>query len=122
MFGQNEDGTYNLDDVGIDSEGGLATADFLQEQAEAGLISADVTYEVMIECSRRQRPVRDHRTWAVNEPTSASRQPACRSSSSRSRPVEGGEPPQVFVGVQGFMVSSFSGRTSTWRPASSSTI
>ena len=26
MFGQNEDGTYNADDVGIDSEGGLVAA------------------------------------------------------------------------------------------------
>ena len=43
IFAQNADGTYNPDDVGIDSEGGLAMASWLQEQAAAGLLSADVT-------------------------------------------------------------------------------
>ena len=49
IFGQNEDGTFNPDDLGIDSEGGLAAATWLQEQAAAGLLSADVTYDTMIE-------------------------------------------------------------------------
>ncbi len=49
IFAQNEDGTYNPDDLGIDSEGGLAAATWLQEQAAAGLLSPDVTYDVMIE-------------------------------------------------------------------------
>ena len=62
IFGQNEDGTFNPDDLGIDSEGGLAAATFLSEQAAAGLLSADVTYDTMIESfGVRQRAVRDHR-------------------------------------------------------------
>ena len=49
IFGQNEDGTYNPDDLGIDSDGGLAAAQFLSDQSAAGLLSADTSYDVMIE-------------------------------------------------------------------------
>ena len=62
IFAQNEDGTYNPDDLGIDSEGGLAAATWLQEQAAAGLLSADVTYDVMIESfGSGNAAVRGHR-------------------------------------------------------------
>ena len=110
IFGQNEDGTFNPDDLGIDSEGGLAAATWLQEQAAAGLLSADVTYDVMIEsfgagkaAVRRHRPVGDQpirttASQATGVPYAVSPIPA----------REGGEPPAVFVGVQGFMISSFS--------------
>ena len=42
MLGQNEDGTFNLEDVGIDSPGGLEAAAFLAEAGAAGLFTADV--------------------------------------------------------------------------------
>ena len=47
MFGQNDDGTYNADDVGIDSEGGLAAAQKFADWSNEGLISKDVSYDIM---------------------------------------------------------------------------
>ena len=62
IFAQNEDGTFNPDDLGLDSAGGIEAATFLSEEAEAGLLSADTSYDVMIESfgSGKAR-VRDHR-------------------------------------------------------------
>ncbi|MGD2102146.1 MAG: extracellular solute-binding protein, partial [Acidimicrobiia bacterium] len=49
VFGLNEDGSYNPDDIGIDSEGGLAAATYFGELSDAGVISIDTLYDVMIE-------------------------------------------------------------------------
>ena len=66
IFGQNEDGTYNPEDLGIDSEGGLAAAAWLQEQAAAGLLNADVTYDTMIETfGAGNAPFVDHRAMGA---------------------------------------------------------
>ncbi len=43
VFGENEDGTYNADDVGIDSEGGLVAAQKFADWSNEGLISKDVS-------------------------------------------------------------------------------
>ncbi len=68
IFGQNEDGTYNPDDLGIDSEGGLAAATWLQEQAAAGLLSADVTYDSMIESfGSGNAPFAVTGPWAISQ-------------------------------------------------------
>jgi maltose-binding protein MalE len=112
IFAQNEDGTFNPDDVGIDSEGGLAAATFLNEQAAAGLLSADYTYDTMIESfGSGNAPFAITGPWAISE--------ADRGFDAMGVPYvvepiparEGGEPPAVFVGVQGFMISSFSEQT-----------
>ena len=69
IFAQNADGTFNPDDVGIDSEGGLATATWLQEQAAAGLLSADVTYDTMIEAfGSGNAPFAITGPWAIGQP------------------------------------------------------
>ena len=39
IFGLNDDGTYNANDLGIDSEGMVAAGDFIQANVEAGYIS-----------------------------------------------------------------------------------
>lgn len=39
VFGLNDDGTYNPEDLGIDSEGMIAAGEFIQENVEAGYIS-----------------------------------------------------------------------------------
>jgi arabinogalactan oligomer/maltooligosaccharide transport system substrate-binding protein len=109
IFGQNEDGTFNPEDVGIDSEGGLAAATFLNEQVESGLLSPDYTYDTMIESfGSGNAPFVITGPWALTE--------ADRGFDAMGVPYavgaiparEGGEPPAVFVGVQGFMISSFS--------------
>ena len=39
VFGLNDDGTYNPNDLGIDSEGMIAAGNFIQDNVEAGYIS-----------------------------------------------------------------------------------
>jgi len=102
VFGQDADGSYNADDLGIDSEGGLAAAAKFAEWSESGLISKDVSYDIMIDSfSSGQAPFAITGPWAVGEFSDINFvvEPV--------PPVEGGTP-NVFVGVQGFMVSSFS--------------
>ena len=102
VFGQDADGSYNADDLGIDSEGGLAAAQKFADWSNSGLISKDVSYDIMIDSfSSGQAPFAITGPWAVGEFSDINFvvEPI--------PPVEGGTP-QVFVGVQGFMVSSFS--------------
>ena len=110
IFGQNEDGTYNPDDLGIDSEGGLATE---HVPAGAGGRRAAQRRRHLRRHDRGVRigqcPVHDHRSVGV-EP-GRQRVPGHRRALRRRADAparEGGEPPAVFVGVQGFMISSFS--------------
>jgi arabinogalactan oligomer / maltooligosaccharide transport system substrate-binding protein len=101
VFGQAEDGSYQADDLGIDSEGGLAAAELFGSMYEQDFLNVDVTYDVMIDSfSSGRAPYAVTGPWAVGDfadvdyvvepfPT-----------------VEGGTP-APFVGVQGFMVSAF---------------
>lgn len=109
IFGQNEDGTFDPEDLGIDSEGGLAAAAFLQEQAEAGLLNADVTYDAMIEAfGSGKAPFAIAGPWAISQADNGFAATGVPYAVSAIPAREGGEPPAVFVGVQGFMISSFS--------------
>lgn len=109
IFQQNDDGTFNPDDLGIDSEGGLATAQFLSEQSEAGLLSADTSYDTMIESFGQGRAAfAITGPWAVNEDGRGFKATGVPYEVTPIPAREGGEAPKVFVGVQGFMISSFS--------------
>jgi arabinogalactan oligomer/maltooligosaccharide transport system substrate-binding protein len=109
IFGQNEDGTFNPDDLGIDSPGGLEAATFLSESAASGLLSADTSYDVMIESfGQGKAPFAITGPWAVNEADRGFKDMGVPYAVSPIPAREGGPTPQVFVGVQGFMISSFS--------------
>lgn len=109
IFGQNEDGTFNPDDLGIDSEGGLAAARFLSEQAAAGLLSADVSYDTMIESfGQGKAAFAITGPWAIAEPDRGFAAMGVPYEVTPIPPREDGGTPQVFVGVQGFMINSFS--------------
>jgi arabinogalactan oligomer / maltooligosaccharide transport system substrate-binding protein len=109
IFAQNEDGTFNPDDLGIDSEGGLATAQFLSDQAAAGLLSADVSYDVMIDSFAGGRAAfAITGPWAIAQADTGFAATGVPYEVTPIPPREGGEDPEVFVGVQGFMISSFS--------------
>jgi maltose-binding protein MalE len=102
IFGQNGDGTWNPDDLGLDSEGSLAAAAKFAEWSESGLISKDVTYDIMIDSfSSGNAPFAITGPWAVGEFSDVNFvvEPI---------PTVDGGTPQPFVGVQGFMISSFS--------------
>jgi arabinogalactan oligomer/maltooligosaccharide transport system substrate-binding protein len=109
IFAQNEDGTFNPDDLGIDSPGGLEAATFLSESAASGLLSADTTYDVMIDTFANGRaPFAITGPWAISQEDTGFKATGVPYAVSPIPAREGGEAPQVFVGVQGFMVSSFS--------------
>lgn len=101
VFGLNDDGSYNPEDLGIDSEGGLAAAAYYSQLAADGIVNVDVTYDIMTESfGSGQAPFAITGPWAlasfegvnyVVEPIPS---------------VQGGEP-RPFIGVQGFMISSF---------------
>jgi arabinogalactan oligomer/maltooligosaccharide transport system substrate-binding protein len=109
IFAQNEDGTYNPEDLGIDSEGGLATATWLQEQAAAGLLSPDVTYDSMVESfGSGKAAFAVTGPWALSAENVGFQTTGVPYAISAIPAREGGEAPEVFVGVQGFMINSFS--------------
>jgi maltose-binding protein MalE len=104
VFGQNPDGSYIPDDLGIDSEGGLAAAALFKQWSDEGLISKDVTYDIMIESfSTGKAPFAITGPWAVSSFADAGVNFAVEPIPS----INGGTP-KVFIGVQGFMISAFS--------------
>jgi maltose-binding protein MalE len=104
IFGQSADGTYDPTDLGIDSEGGLAAAELFKKWSDEGLISKDVTYDIMIESfSTGKAPFAITGPWAVSNFTDAGINFAVE-----PIPSVAGGTPKVFIGVQGFMISSFS--------------
>lgn len=108
VFAQNDDGSYDPSDVGIDSEGGLRAAEAFAAWSEEGLISKDVTYDVMIDSfASGEAPFAITGPWAVSDPDRGFVQSGVNFVVEPIPPIDGGTP-QVFVGVQGFMISSFS--------------
>ena len=107
VFGLNDDGSYNPDDLGIDSEGGLAAAQWFSDQAAAGLIDVDVTYDIMIEkFGNGTAPFAITGPWAIAQADTGFQATGVPYVVEPIPPVDGGTP-HVFIGVQGFMVSSF---------------
>jgi arabinogalactan oligomer/maltooligosaccharide transport system substrate-binding protein len=103
VFGVNDDGSYNPEDIGIDSEGGLEAAAYFGELSDQGVISVDTLYDVMIESfSSGQSPFAITGPWAI----AAFDEAGVNYVVEPIPPIQGGEP-QPFIGVQGFMISSF---------------
>lgn len=106
IFGQNEDGTWNANDIGLNSEGEVAALSFLRAQIEAGLIpdsfdwdTGHALFETGETAFLMAGPWALERIRASGVPYAVTSFPAA---------VEGGEPGAPFLGVQGFMVNAFS--------------
>jgi maltose/maltodextrin transport system substrate-binding protein/arabinogalactan oligomer/maltooligosaccharide transport system substrate-binding protein len=104
VFGQSEEG-YNPEDVGIDSEGSLAAAQWLDNMYKAGHLKtgAAVNYDIMhAQFGAGEAAMMITGPWAL---------PAIRESgvsfAVTNIPGETQEA-QPFLGVQGFMISAFS--------------
>jgi len=103
VFGRDENGAYNPNDVGLDSEGSIAGAQFLQGMVDEGLIPADIDYGVMHSMFEQgDAAMIVTGPWALPE-IKDSGIPyvvgAIPSGTQESVP---------FLGVQGFMISNFS--------------
>lgn len=103
VFGRTDAGAYDPEDIGIDSEGGLAAAEYYGELSDEGVISIDTTYDIMIESfSSGTVPFAITGPWALPSFDEAGVNYVVE-----PIPSAGGGEPQPFIGVQGFMVSAF---------------
>lgn len=103
VFGLTPEG-YDPTDVGLDSEGAIAAATWLEEMAKAGHLKPDIDYDVMHTMfTQGQVGCIGTGPWALN---------LIRDSGVKYtiNPFPAGTvgPGQPFLGVQGFMVSAFS--------------
>ncbi|HSL58852.1 MAG TPA: maltose ABC transporter substrate-binding protein [Acidimicrobiales bacterium] len=106
VFGLTDAG-YDPNDLGIDSEGGLAAAAQFAEWADRGFISSETSYDVMIESfGQGDAPFAITGPWAVAEADRGFKATGVPYVVEPIPPVAGGTP-RPFVGVQGFMVSAF---------------
>lgn len=98
-----EDGSYDPTDVGLDSEGAIAGAEFADQLAESGVLGATNYDEAKNLFTTGQQPfwitgpweLGDSDGWEVNW-------------SVAKIPTMNGGTPQPFIGVQGFFLSAFS--------------
>jgi arabinogalactan oligomer / maltooligosaccharide transport system substrate-binding protein len=101
VFGMDDDGTYDPSDLGIDSPGGIEAANKFAEMIESGVMSPDISYQLMIELFSG-----GDAAFAITGPWALADFPDTPFEVSPIPPVDGGTP-APFVGVQGFMVSAF---------------
>lgn len=104
IFGRDDAGSYNPQDVGLDSEGFIASAQYLQEMVEAGLIPATAdgqTADALF--GEGQIPFVLNGPWALNAYREAGVPYAID-------PIPAGPdgPGAPFLGVQGFVVNALS--------------
>jgi maltose-binding protein MalE len=104
VFGTNPDGSLNPEDVGLDSEGGLAAAELWEKWTKEGLVSGSVSQDIMKEYfTSGKTPFVITGPWNLNDFEKAGVKFAVE-----PVPNIDGNPTRPFVGVQGFMISAFS--------------
>ena len=110
IFAQAEDGSYDATQLLLDTPEALESAANFAAWSESGLISKDVTYDIMIESfASGKAPFAITGPWAVSDPDRGFKAAGLNYVVEPIPPLtEGGEPAHVFVGVQGFMISNFS--------------
>jgi maltose/maltodextrin transport system substrate-binding protein/arabinogalactan oligomer/maltooligosaccharide transport system substrate-binding protein len=104
VFGLDESGNYNANDVGIDSEGAIASAEWLSSMVRAGLIPAALDYDTMLtnfETGAAAMVITG--PWAL--PRLKENGATYAISNIPAGPAGPGRP---FIGGQGFMISAFS--------------
>lgn len=109
VFFQNADGTYDPSQLGLDTPEALQSAKNFAAWSAEGLISKDVTYDIMIDSfGAGKAPFAITGPWAVNDGERGFKVKGVNYVVEPIPPMADGTTPRVFVGVQGFMVSNFS--------------
>ncbi|MFI2752438.1 extracellular solute-binding protein [Cellulomonas sp. P22] len=99
VFTQNADGSYT-DELALGGENGNAFATWLQAQGASGVLSTDITYDIAVEAfSNGESPFIIGGPWMIDsfEGLDLAIDPI---------PSAGGQPAEMFAGVQGFYVSA----------------
>ena len=100
VFGRDDTGSYDPTDVGIDSEGTLAAVDWLDGMVKDGHLTGDVDWDIMhAQFENGETAMLITGPWALSRIRESGVPYAIA-------PIPSGGQP--FMGVQGFMVSSFS--------------
>lgn len=107
VFGQNEDGSYNAEELMIGNEGGTEFAEWLSEQGEAGVLNTNIDVDLAREnFTDGESPFLLTGPWNV---------PAAEEAGIDVEvgpiPAAGDEEAQPFAGVQGFFLSAQSENT-----------
>jgi len=105
IFGQNADGSYNADDLGLNSEGSVAALEWLNSMYEEGLLdrSANITGDLMLSAFQNgDAAMIISGPWALEGIRAAGVPYAV------ANIPTGTQPGAPFMGVQGFMVNAFS--------------
>jgi arabinogalactan oligomer / maltooligosaccharide transport system substrate-binding protein len=103
VFGVDDDGSYNPDDLGIDSEGSLAAASLMADLADRGLMSWDLDGDQMRTLfGEGKAPFAITGPWSI----SAFDDAGVNYVVEPIPPIDGGEP-APFVGVRAFFISAF---------------
>lgn len=106
LFGENADGSLNPDDLGLDSDGGLAAGQQFQAWTESGLLQPSLSYDVMIESfGQGTAPFAITGPWAVSDADRGFKATGVNYVVEPIPPLAG-TTAAPFVGVQGFMVSA----------------
>lgn len=110
VFAQNDDGTYDPSKLGLDTPEAIASAKNFAAWSAEGLISKDVTYDIMIEAfAAGKAPFAITGPWATSDATRGFKAAGVNYVVEPIPPLTvGGTPASVMVGVQGFMISAFS--------------
>ena len=103
VFGVNDDGTYNPNDVGIDGEGMIAAGDFIQTNVEAGYISNSTDWDTAhLQFETGEVPFLMAGPWALDRIRTSG---VSYDITTFPSATEQGVP---FLGVWGFAVNSLS--------------
>lgn len=101
VFVQNDDGSYSSE-LGLGGENGEKFAQWLQDQANAGVLDTNVNYDAAVDAfSKGESPYIMGGPWMISDFTDAGIDVAVD-----PIPSAGGETASPFVGVQGFYINA----------------
>jgi maltose-binding protein MalE len=103
IFGQDENGEYEACDVGLDNEGGIAALQWVKDQVDAGLLSADVVNATAVELFQTGQGAMIYTgPWNLTPFREAGIDIGV------APLLDATETASPFLGVQGFMVNDYS--------------
>jgi arabinogalactan oligomer / maltooligosaccharide transport system substrate-binding protein len=109
VFKADATGTYDPNQLGLDSKGAIEAGKQVKKWVDSGFLDPAVTYDIMIKSFAEGRaPFAITGPWAVNDKEKGFKKMGTPYVVEAFPPAKAGTTPAVFVGVQGFMVSSFS--------------
>jgi len=103
LFGRDDQGNYNPDDLGIDSEGGIASAMWLDQMVKDGHIAADIDFD-----TAKSLFIEGKAAYYITGPWNL---PAFQEAGLKyaiSPIPAGSEVARPFMGARGLMVNAFS--------------